>query len=228
MLNEKMKKLKSEDKKTVSLLLGFVLVLSFLFVLFEWSSEKKVVHTIDFEGFTEEVVFIPQTPPERPPAPLPPPPNASEIIEPSVVANIVATDNTVTETPNFPSTDPDINVPVWGTLTHFPIVDSIVTVDFLPYEDMPKFSENIMEFLNRNIRYPIADQNAGISGRVIVQFVVDVDGSITDIQIVRGVSPTIDREARRVVGLMQDWTPGHQRGTPVRVRYTLPIVFRLQ
>ena len=227
MLNEKLKKMKSEDKKTVSLLLGFVIVLSCLFVLFEWSSEKIVVHTIDFDGFAEEVVFIPQTPPQRPPAPLPPPPKVTEVIEPTVV-NLVPVDKAGTETPNIPSTDPNIDVPFLGTMTFVPIVDSIVTVDFLPYEDMPVFSENIMEFLARNIRYPVVDQQAGISGRVIVQFVVDVDGSITDIQIVRGVSPTIDREARRVVGLMQNWTPGHQRGTPVRVRYTLPIVFRLE
>lgn len=226
MLNEKLKKLKSEDKKTVSLLLGFVIVLSCLFVLFEWSSEKTVVHKIDFEGFTEEIVFIPQTPPERPTAP--PPPDAPEVIEPLTVANLTPTDKTGAETPDMPSTDPNIDVPFLGTMTFVPIDEPPAVVDFLPYDDMPKFSENIMEFLARNIRYPVVDQNAGISGRVIVQFVVDVDGSITDIQIVRGVSPTIDREARRVVGLMQNWTPGHQNGTPVRVRYTLPITFRLK
>jgi len=228
MLNEKLKKMKSEDKKTVSLLLGFVIVLSCLFVVFEWSSEKVVVRTIDFDGFTEEMVFIPQTQPERPPAPLPPPPNAAEIIEPLTVANLTPVDNTVeTEMLNLPSTDPNDDL-VFTSLSQLRIVDTLAIVDFLPYEDMPKFNGNLMEFLARNIRYPVVDQNAGISGRVIVQFVVDVDGSITDIQIVRGVSPTIDREARRVVELMQNWTPGHQRGTPVRVRYTLPITFRLQ
>jgi TonB family protein len=96
---------------------------------------------------------------------------------------------------------------------------------------MPSFPGGMREcmmFLGRNIKYPILAQKAKIEGRVIVQFVVDKDGSITDTKVVRSVSPELDAEALRVVGLMPKWNPGKQRGKAVAVKYTMPIMFRLQ
>jgi protein TonB len=229
MLNKKMSKSKSEGKKSLSLLLGFVCALSFLFVIFEWSSEKKTVAVpIDFSEFVEYVVLPPQTMPERPPAPLPP--KLSVLTTPPATASNFnpVTNSTGTEPTLVPNPEPDgdpIGVPY---VPYIPIDEPPVIVDFLPSEDMPKFPGNLLEYLARNIRYPVIDQENNISGRVIVQFVVDTDGSITDLQIVRGVSPTIDREARRVVESMPQWSPGMQRGRPVKVRYTLPIVFALK
>ncbi|HRR62720.1 MAG TPA: energy transducer TonB, partial [Paludibacteraceae bacterium] len=82
--------------------------------------------------------------------------------------------------------------------------------------------------LSENIRYPVIAQENGIQGRVICQFVVNTDGSIVDIQVVRGVHPSLDEEAVRVIKSMPKWVPGKQRGKPVRVRFTLPINFKLQ
>lgn len=102
---------------------------------------------------------------------------------------------------------------------------------FVVVEEMPQFpgeQEALMKYLSENVRYPVIAQENGIEGRVICSFVVERDGSITDVQVVRGVDPSLDREAVRVIQSMPKWKPGKQRGKPVRVRFTLPIVFRLQ
>ncbi|MDD3969274.1 MAG: M56 family metallopeptidase [Proteiniphilum sp.] len=97
-------------------------------------------------------------------------------------------------------------------------------------ENPPEFpggNAAMMKFLSDSIRYPVAAQKKGIQGRVICHFVVNKDGRIGDLQVARGVDPALDAEALRVLGLMPDWKPGKQRGQPVNVRYTVPIVFNL-
>ena len=84
-----------------------------------------------------------------------------------------------------------------------------------------------MQYLNKNIKYPVIAQEQGVQGRVIVQFVVNKDGSIVDAQVVRSVDPYLDKEAIRVINTMPKWTPGKQRGKPVRVKFTVPVAFRL-
>ena len=104
-------------------------------------------------------------------------------------------------------------------------------VIFQVVEQMPEFPGGMgeaMKFLAKNIKYPVAAQQAKIEGRVIVQFVVGRDGSISDVHTVRSVSPELDAEAIRVVSMMPKWNPGKQRGKAVPVSYTMPIMFRLQ
>ena len=101
---------------------------------------------------------------------------------------------------------------------------------FTVVEEMPQFPGGMgeaMRFLAKNIKYPVESQKAKIEGRVIVQFVVKENGKVADIKVMRGVSPELDAEAMRVVGLMPDWIPGKQRGKAVPVKYTMPIMFRL-
>ncbi|MCQ6957427.1 energy transducer TonB [Mucilaginibacter aquariorum] len=83
------------------------------------------------------------------------------------------------------------------------------------------------KFLNRNLRFPAAAQEAGIGGRVIVSFVIEKDGRLTDITVVRGVGYGMDEEALRVLKLAKPWKPGIQNGNPVRVRYSIPMNFQL-
>ena len=102
---------------------------------------------------------------------------------------------------------------------------------FTVVEEMPQFPGGMgeaMKFLAQNIKYPAVAQQAKIEGRVIVQFLVKENGKVADIKVMRGVSPELDAEAMRVVGLMPDWIPGKQRGKAVAVKYTMPIMFRLQ
>ena len=102
---------------------------------------------------------------------------------------------------------------------------------FQVVEQMPEFPGGMgeaMKFLAKNMKYPVAAQQAKIEGRVIVQFVVEKDGSVSDVKVMRGVSPELDAEAIRVVSMMPKWIPGKQRGKAVAVKYTMPIMFRLQ
>ena len=98
-------------------------------------------------------------------------------------------------------------------------------------ENMPEFPDRgmsgLMKYLSANIRYPEAAHKAGTQGRVTVQFVVSKDGSIGDVKVIRGVDPTLDAEAIRVISGMPKWKPGTQKGEPVNVRYTVPVMFRL-
>ena len=101
---------------------------------------------------------------------------------------------------------------------------------FTVCEEMPTFPGGMtecMKFLSKNVDYPKEAQDNGIQGRVIVQFVVKKDGSITDAKVVRGVDPSLDKEALRIINLMPKWTPGKQRGKAVNVKYTVPVMFRL-
>ena len=102
---------------------------------------------------------------------------------------------------------------------------------FTVVEQMPMFPGGdgaLMGYLRDNIHYPTVAAENGVQGRVVVGFVVERDGSITDVNILRGVDPSLDREAMRVVKSMPKWTPGKQNGSAVRVKYQVPVSFRLQ
>ena len=97
-------------------------------------------------------------------------------------------------------------------------------------EEMPSFPggpDALMEWLNNNVKYPVQAQENGVQGRVIVSFVVETDGRIGEAEVARSVDPYLDREALRVVKSMPRWIPGRQNGECVRVRYNVPIAFRL-
>jgi len=98
-------------------------------------------------------------------------------------------------------------------------------------ETMPEYpggQAEMIKFIIKNIEYPTIAQENNISGKVYVRFVVEKDGNISDIKVVRGVSPELDQEAIRVIKMMPKWKPGTQRGEPVRVTFTLPINFTLK
>lgn len=102
---------------------------------------------------------------------------------------------------------------------------------FTVVEQMPSFPGGtgaLMQYLSKNIKYPPVAEEMGIQGRVICTFVVERDGSVSDIRIAKSVDPSLDKEAMRVVSAMPKWIPGRQNGQMVRVKYTLPVTFRLQ
>ena len=114
-----------------------------------------------------------------------------------------------------------------------PMIDNTLTAPdiFEVVEQMPEYPyggmAGLMQYLSQNIRYPEAAKKAGTQGRVTVQFVVEKDGSISNVSTLRGVEPDLDKEAVRVISEMPKWKPGTQRGEAVRVRYTVPVMFRL-
>lgn len=113
------------------------------------------------------------------------------------------------------------------TITHTVSSNRIYDV----VEKMPEYpggDQALMEFLSKHIEYPTVAQNNGIQGKVILGFVVSKTGKVEDVQIIRSLDPSLDKEALRVVKQLGNWIPGEQKGEKVSVRYTLPVVFRLQ
>ena len=216
-----------EGKKTSNLLIGAILTLAVLFVGFEWSERDKKVTT---DSGIQEVVFeeeiIPITEQEQPKQ-APPPPEAPKVEE---VLEIMDNDSDVEESTIQASDDTQAAVEVKYT----PVEVEEEEVDeqqiFQVVEEAPEYpggQKECMKFLSNNIKYPQISQENGVQGRVIVQFVVNADGSIVDPVVVRGVDPYLDKEALRVIKLMPKWKPGKQRGKAVRVRFTQTVMFRL-
>ena len=217
-----------ENKKTTNLLVGAILVLAVLFVGFEWSERDKKVTT---DSGIQEVVFeeeiIPITEQEQPKQ-APPPPEAPKVEE---VLEIMDNDSKVEESTIQASDDTNAAVEVKYTPVEVEEEEVEEQQIFQVVEEMPEFPGGLsecMKFLGKNIKYPTISQENGVQGRVIVQFVVNKDGSIVDPVVVRGVDPYLDKEALRVISSMPKWKPGKQRGKAVRVKYTVPVTFRLQ
>lgn len=218
-----------EDKKFIYLLMGLVMVISLFYIGLEWTKSEVTVYEGDFASqLVEEEIEIIQTAQELPP---PPPPPAPEIVE---ILNVVENDVQVAEVEI--NTEDDKNkavdmTPPATTIGTGGIVEEEDNVVFQVVETMPGFPGGdaaLFKFLNDNIKYPVIAQENGIHGRVICQFVVNRDGSIVDVEVVRSVDPSLDKEAIRVIKAMPNWAPGKQRGKAVRVKYTLPVNFRLQ
>lgn len=109
--------------------------------------------------------------------------------------------------------------------------DGAASKPYVAVEQMPAFpggESKMMEYLQKNLHYPVIAQENGIQGRVIIRFVVAASGKIEDITILRGIDPSCDKEAVRLIAAMPDWLPGKQNGKAVPVYFTIPIVFRLQ
>ena len=101
-----------------------------------------------------------------------------------------------------------------------------ITVELMP--EFPGGNDEMFRFLAQNLRYPVEAREISVSGKVYIYFVVEPDGSISSLKVMRGIGSGCDEEALRVVGLMPKWTPGKQGGVAVRVQYILPVRFTLQ
>lgn len=218
-----------ERGKSTSLLMGFVLAFSVMFVALEWTEREK---TDDSEIFTAprevtlEDELIPITLPEK--KVVPPPPASVSKAE---IIDIVPDDAEIEETTIASLDDQtefiDISELEEITLEPEPEPDDI---PFQIVEDMPEFpggQEALLKYLSSHIKYPSICRENNIQGRVVLQFIVNKDGSIVDVEVLKPVHPQLDKEAVRVVESMPKWKPGSQRGKPVRVKFTLPVQFRL-
>lgn len=95
------------------------------------------------------------------------------------------------------------------------------------YPEFPGGYSALTEWIDDNLKFPVEAAMDGIEGRVIVQFIVRPTGKIVDAKVVRGIAPSLDKEALRLINIMPNWIPGRQKGKAVNVRYTLPITFKL-
>ncbi len=102
------------------------------------------------------------------------------------------------------------------------------TSSFTYVEQMPTPPYNINEYIAQNMHYPELARENGIEGKVVIEFIVNKNGSISDAKVVRGIGGGCDEEALRIINGMPAWKPGMQKGAPINVRYSLPIAFKLQ
>ena len=223
---KKSEKASLEKDKLVYVLMGLVFVLSLVYVALEWTEREVTKYEVtDTEFLFEEEVEIQQTSQETPP---PPPPPAVQEVE---VLNVVE-DNVETESIEINAEDDKAEEVVIAAPVEAPEEEEEEEVVFVVVEKMPEFpggQQALFKYLSENVKYPVIAQENGIQGRVICQFVVNRDGSIVDVEVVRsGGDPSLDKEAIRVIKSMPKWKAGQQRGKPVRVKYTVPVNFKLQ
>ena len=225
---KKSKEASLENKKLTYLLMGFAFVLSLCFVALEWTEKQVTVYDIIEEfGFEEEIDDIMQTQQDN----TPPPPQPEQQIQEIEALNVVE-DNVETQHIEINTEDNDTKVEIAAPVQQVVEEEEVEEEVFVVVEKMPEFPGGqaaLFKFLSENVKYPVIAQENGIQGRVICQFVVNKDGSIVDVEVVRtGGDASLDKEAVRVIKSMPKWHPGQQRGKPVRVKYTVPVNFKLQ
>ena len=216
-----------EGKKSTWLLIGYVFILALMFVAFEWTDRDKQVTTetgITDVVFEEEI--IPITEQEQKQAP--PPPEAPKVEE---VLQIVENDAKVEETAIQASEETGQAVEVKYVPVEVEEEEPEEQQIFQVVEEMPEFPGGMiacLQYLARNIKYPVTGQKEGAQGKVIVQMVIEKDGSVDHVSIVRSITPELDAEAARVVKSMPKWKPATVKDKAVRCRYTVPVTFKLQ
>ena len=217
-----------ESKKLTFTLIGLVVTLFVVWRVFEYKSYDKqsfddLQQTV--EVIEEEMVEITkqEQPKVQPPQPKPQVTQIEVVeddveVEDEIDINAEVDQDEVIEEYDF--TPPEIEE------------EEIVEAEiFKVVEEMPEFpggAAKMMEYIQKNIKYPMMARESDIQGRVFVNFVVEPDGSITNVTVMRGIGGGCDEEALRVVQSMPNWKPGKQRGSAVRCSFTVPIIFKLQ
>lgn len=216
---------KADLNKKTGLFLNIGLVVSLLLVItaFEWRfyDDGELMDLGQVSDEFEDVMEIPPT--EQPP---PPPP---KIQQPEII-----------EVPDEEEIEEEIEVDLDVEITEETIVEDIVFDEpveeevaeeiFTIVEDQPVPKGGMAafyEYIGKKLKYPAQARRMGIEGKVFVEFVVDKDGTITDVKAIKGIGAGCDEEAIRVIQASPKWNPGKQRGRPVKVRMILPITFKL-
>ena len=215
MKSKKNPKISLENKKGMFFQIGLAITLVAVLISFNWKSYDKSNYNLgdlNLDDMEEEI--IPITRQEvKPPPPPPPPPEIIEIVEDEVeIENEVEIEET--------DTDEDEIVEIEEDDEEF----------FMVVENMPEFPGGdlgLMKFIQKNVKYPAIAKEYNITGKVYVSFIVDRQGKVTNVKIVRGVDKNLDAEAFRVVSSLPKYKPGKQRGKAVRVMFTIPINFTL-
>ena len=230
---KKSSKANLENLKGIFFEIGLIIALAFLFLAFEWKVNMKdkedFIVTVPEELVEEEIIPITQQM-LKPPPPPPPAPRLTDLIE--IVDEEINLDD-VLEIEDVEANVANRRVYDFsgqgnGYGDEYGDEYSDEAEVFAVVEDMPKFPGNVQQWISKNIKYPMIAQENNIQGRVFVQFVIERDGSVTDVKVARSVDPSLDKEAIRVIQSMPKWTPGKQRQKPVRVSFTVPINFQLQ
>ena len=212
-----------EKKKPTLFLIGFIFALAVVLLAFEYKSYDASLNGFVINVDDEELELPPltnTTPP--PPPPPPPPPKAPEVLE------LVEEDEIEEEQELDIDDEADENTEVEVREQE---EEEVEEPTFTIVEDMPTFpggEAKMYEYLYKNLKYPAMAKDAGITGTVYVNFVIDKNGKITNVNVLRGIGGGCDEAAIAAVEKMPDWKPGKQRGKAVKVSYNLPVKFQLK
>jgi protein TonB len=218
-----------EKLKLIFIEVGLVLSLGIVLFAFEWTSSGEIntdLALIQDVKMEEEMMDVTRQEEVKPPPPPPAPIQVSDVI------NIVEDNVDIDDDANI--FDSEFKEDAAVKIVEFHEQEAEVAEEeiFVVVEEMPGFgggdSNKFREYIQKNLRYPDVAAENGIQGRVFVAFVVEPDGRVTNVKVVRSVDPSLDKEAVRVVETSPKWKPGRQRGKPVRVSFTFPIIFVLQ
>jgi protein TonB len=218
-----------ESKRNTFFLLGLVVALGVTLLAFEWTAKPTKAESLGtFEGMEIEEEIIPTTrEQEIKPPPPPPPPAVVEML--NIVEDDVEIDDEL-EIEDMEADDETV-IDVAPVIATEEEAEEETQEVFFIVEDMPEFPGGdlaLRKWIATHVKYPVIAQENGIQGKVYITFVVGKDGKVRNASVARGVDPSLDKEAIRVVNSLPDWKPGKQRGNPVNVSYTIPINFILQ
>lgn len=228
MEEKKSPKANLENKKLTYVLMGLVVVLGVIYAAFEWTEKDiKVAKIENTQSVNDEEDLIQQTVQDQ--TPPPPPVKPPEVIEQIEVVD----NNTKTDEIKINSEDDANKAQNVIAAPVAPPADPTEADDYVfkVVEHMPEFPGGmsaLMQYLSKNTHYPVVASENGIQGRVICQFTVFKDGHVGDVEVLKSVDPSLDKEAVRVISTMPKWKPGEQRGKKVNCKYTVPVSFRLQ
>ena len=226
---KKSQKASLENKRLLFVEIGFVIALLIVLGAFEWSSKEKQEATLladNTEIIEEEMIPITQETP-------PPPPEIAKI--PVLSDQIDIIDDDIKVNDNILNLEDDSNLGVEIQDYVEEVKEEVVEEETIPFqlvEEKPKFqggdANDFSKWVNQRLVYPEVAKENGVQGRVMLQFTVKTDGSVSDVKVLRGVDPSLDKEAVRVVSMSPKWTPGKQRDRKVKVTYTFPVIFQLR
>ena len=222
---KKNEKYELEPKRPMFFGIGLILALAFVIAAFEWKSEIDPIIGCYFGP--EDILITPIVPVTEQKKPEPPKPKVERKPVAVVETKVEMYEDVKKEVIDNEPTDS--NPPI----IEVPVIDIVEPVDepFLIVEEMPSFVggyDELYRFIGNNIKYPSRARALGVQGKVYVKFIVEKDGSLSNIEILRGIGAGCDIEASRVMALVPNFNPGKQRGMPVRVRMVVPINFRLE
>ena len=226
---KKSEKANLENKKLLFVEIGLVISLAITLFAFEWTSTETEVAVLED---TQELVLEEEIIPITQEAP-PPPPAAPKIPVLSDQIDIVD-DEIEVDDDLFMNLEDDSSLGV-EIMDYVEVEEEVVEEEAIPFqlvEEKPSFNggdaNQFSKWVNQRLVYPEIAKENGVQGRVTLQFTVEKDGSITKVKVLRGVDPSLDKEAVRVVSMSPKWKPGKQRDRAVPVTYTFPVIFQLR
>lgn len=229
-----MEKKKSEradlqNKKVLFMEIGCIVALALVYFGFEYTSEEVRTAVLDDNNVITEIEdLIPitfETPPPPPAAPkIPVLSDQIDIVDDEIEID----DNMFLKLEDDPGSGVEIK-------DYIEVIDEEVEEEEIPFmlvEEKPTFQKGdanqFSKWVNQRLVYPEIAKENGVQGRITLQFTIDKDGSLTKVKVVRGVDPSLDKEAVRVVSMSPKWEPGRQRDRAVPVTYTFPVIFKLR